>query len=188
MKRIVTAICIAVVGIALLASGTYAYFSKEDTARNVITTGGIDFEICEKTASGEEFPTEGVLIMPGETVSKIVTVRNISDHPLYLRIKLTKGVNKENLTAEDRFSMNINETDWAYKEDGYYYYKKPLSAKQETEPLFTEVYINGQSVDNSYLGATFTLNIAGQAVQSENNGTDVFTATGWTQTTTESKK
>lgn len=178
MKRKLTVISVIILVVALLSAGTYALTTVEDTARNIVTAGGIDFEILERTDGGDPFPVNGIQILPGDTVSKVVTVHSICDHPMYVRVRLTKDVDNELLTAEDRFSMNINTAAWEYK-DGYYYCKTALAPHEETAPLFTEVHIDGESVDNSYLGATFLLDITGYAVQSENNGQSVFDATGW---------
>ena len=98
MKKKLLIIFGVVAILAILSVGTYAYFSSEQDAHNVISTGNVKLEIHEKTASGEDFPKEGIIVMPGDTVSKIVTVENTGDHPLYLRVKLTEGVSDEALT------------------------------------------------------------------------------------------
>lgn len=178
MKKKLTIIAIIVALLAILSIGTYAYFSTEQNAHNVITAGNVNLEIHEKTASGEDFPKEGIVVMPGDTVSKIVTVENTGDHPLYLRVKLTEGVSDEALTTDDCLSIDINRSCWLEK-DGYYYYYRALGAGETTEQLFSEVYFDLYSIDNKYLGKQFTLNVAASAVQSENNGTDVLSAVGW---------
>src|SRR5699024_11934074 len=55
-----------------------AYFSDDVTAHNVITTGGVEVKLIETTDGGETFPVEGITgVMPGQTVTKVVTVDNI---------------------------------------------------------------------------------------------------------------
>ena len=164
--------------LAIISVGTLAYFTSEQNAENVISAGNIKLEIHEKTASGEDFPKEGIIVMPGDTVSKIVTVENTGDHPLYLRVKLTEGVSDEALTTDDCLDININRSCWLEK-DGYYYYYRALQSGQTTEQLFSEVYFDLYNIDNKYLGKHFTLNVAASAVQSENNGSDVLNAIGW---------
>ncbi len=178
MKKKLLIIFGVVAILAILSVGTYAYFSSEQDAHNVISTGNVKLEIHEKTASGEDFPKEGIIVMPGDTVSKIVTVENTGDHPLYLRVKLTEGVSDEALTADDCLSININRSCWLEK-DGYYYYYRALQSGETTEQLFSEVYFDIYNVDNKYIGKYFTLNVSASAVQSENNGADVFEAIGW---------
>ncbi len=183
MKRSAFITAVIVIVAALLATGSYAFFTHEDTARNVITTGSVDFEIHERMQEGGEFkdfPAEGVEFMPGDTISKIVTVQNISNHPIYLRVKLTKSiVDNDKLDAENCLSMDINEQAWTLGNDGYYYYNEPVAAKAETEALFTKVFVDGWNVDNRYLGEKFSLKIDASAVQSENNGANVMEAAGW---------
>lgn len=164
--------------LAVISVGTLAYFTSEQNAENVISAGNIKLEIHEKTASGEDFPEEGIIVMPGDTVSKIVTVENTGDHPLYLRVKLTEGVSDEALTTDDCLDININRSCWLEK-DGYYYYYRALQSGETTEQLFSEVYFDLYNIDNKYLGKHFTLNVAASAVQSENNGSDVLNAMGW---------
>jgi predicted ribosomally synthesized peptide with SipW-like signal peptide len=178
MKRKLAIIFGVIAVLAILSFGTYAYFTADQTAENVITTGNVKLEIHEKTATGEDFPKEGISVMPGDTVSKIVTVENTGDHPLYLRIKLTEGVSDEALTTDDCLDIDINRTNWIEK-DGYYYYYRPLQSGETTEQLFSEVYFDINAVDNKYLGKYFTLNVSASAVQSENNGADVLSAVGW---------
>ena len=177
MKRfLIVAFSIAAV-IALLGGATLAYFTHEDVAKNYISAGKVDFVIHENTSEGGLFPAEGIEIMPGDKVSKIVTVENTSNHPIYFRVKLVKAVSDDQLSA-DILSVDINNDDWTLK-DGYYYYNIAIQPGQKTTPLFTEVDVNGLGMGNEYLGKSFTLNVEGYAVQSENNGTDVFSAIGW---------
>ena len=65
------ALCIA----AVTATGTLAYFTAEETAHNVITTGYLDMILHETTTGGKPFPEEGLdNLMPGMVVDKRVTV------------------------------------------------------------------------------------------------------------------
>lgn len=178
MKKKLSIIFGIIAILAVISVGTLAYFTSEQNAENVISAGNIKLEIHEKTASGEDFPEEGIIVMPGDTVSKIVTVENTGDHPLYLRVKLTEGVSDEALTEDDCLDININRSCWLEK-DGYYYYYRALQSGETTEQLFSEVYFDLYNIDNKYLGKHFTLNVAASAVQSENNGSDVLNAMGW---------
>ena len=178
MKKKLSIIFGIIAILAVISVGTLAYFTSEQNAENVISAGNIKLEIHEKTASGEDFPEEGIIVMPGDTVSKIVTVENTGDHPLYLRVKLTEGVSDEALTDDDCLDININRSCWLAK-DGYYYYYRALQSGETTEQLFSEVYFDLYNIDNKYLGKYFTLNVAASAVQSENNGSDVLNAMGW---------
>ena len=165
----------------LFSQGSFAYYTTTGKATNVVTTGNIQFIIHETTDQGNPFPEEGVYIMPGDVVSKKVTVESDCGHPFYLRLKVIYGVNSQELTADECFMLNINEEHWQYHE-GWYYYKGIVEPGQTTPEIFSHVEIVGEKVDNSYIGKTLTLTVKAQAVQSEHNpveGTDTFTADGW---------
>ena len=167
--------------LSLFMQETLAYYSTIGKSSNVVTSGNLKMLIHEKTDQGHDFPAEGVYIMPGDVVSKRVTIENICEHPLYLRVRVVFGVNAEVLSAEDCFKLNINEEDWQLV-DGWYYYRQVLAPGETTPEVFSHVEIVGAKVDNSYIGKTLTLTVDVQAVQSENNpvpGTETFRAAGW---------
>lgn len=166
---------------ALISTSTLAYYSTVGKATNVVTSGNIQFIIHEMTDQGKEFPKEGVYIVPGDVVSKKVSIENDCAHPFYLRVKMVYGVDSQELGAEDCFKLNIDEEHWVLH-DGWYYYNGIVNPDETTPEVFSHVEIVGSKVDNSYLGKTLTLTVKAQAVQSENNPiTDgkTFTASGW---------
>ena len=147
----------------------------------MVTSGGIQFFIHETTDQGTPFPEEGVYIVPGDVVSKKVTIESACAHPFYLRVKMVYGVDSAELTAEDCFKLNIDQTNWILHE-GWYYYKDIVQPGETTPEVFSHVEIVGDKVDNSYIGKTLTLTVNAQAVQSENNPLidgNIYTASGW---------
>ena len=174
-------IALVAVLLTFLTQGTLAYYTSVGVATSVVTSGGIELVIHEKTDSGTDFPREGVYIVPGDIVSKQVTIENVCEHPFYLRVKMVYGVENTELTSEDCFKLNINSDNWTLH-DGWYYYNGIVNPGETTPKVFSHVEIVGSKVENSYLGKTLTLTVVAQAVQSENNvltGTDVYTAAGW---------
>ncbi len=176
-------LCIALLVIILTFSvqGTVAYFSTTGTATNIVTSGNIRLQIHEKTDQGTDFPDAGVYVMPGDVVSKQVTVENDCDHPFYLRVKILYGIDSQALGAEECFKLNIDESLWQLH-DGWYYYTGIVEPGQTTPCVFSQVEIVGDTVDNRYLGKTLTLTVDAQAVQSENNpitAGQTYTASGW---------
>lgn len=174
---------IAIVAIMLtfLTQGTLAYYSTVGKATNVVTSGNIRFIIHEMTDQGTEFPKDGVYIVPGDIVSKRVSIESDCGHPFYLRVKIVYGVNSAELSAEDCFKLNINEEYWEYH-DGWYYYKGIVSPEETTPNVFSHVEMVGSKIDNSYIGKTLQLTVVAQAVQSENNPIsdgNTYTASGW---------
>ncbi len=177
---------IAVVSIifVLLSQGTLAYYTTLGTATNVVTSGGVKMQILEKGYGDVEYPKEGIYIMPGDIVSKQVSVKSLCEQPFYLRVKIVYGIDSTELSAEECFKLNINEEYWIYHE-GWYYYKGIVGAGEETPKVFSQVEIVGAKVDNNYIGRTLHLTVDAQAVQSENNPPvlgDVTTVVGWPST------
>lgn len=187
MKRKLAIVFGLIATLAVLSTGTLAYFTTTVTADNVVTAGDMKLEIHNRNSAGEDFTSEGMIVMPGDKIDEIVTVENTGNHPMYLRVKVAKGVNDEALTgtAEDCLKIDIANPDkWQFKTDeetgeGYYYYEEVLEAGETTLPLFENVEIAGMQVDNKYIGKNFHLKVSAYAVQSENNGATVWEAFGW---------
>lgn len=179
MKLKFLTIALTAIVLTLCTQDTLAYYSTIGKATNVVTSGNIQMLIHERTDQGTEFPEEGVYIVPGDIVSKEVSVENVCEHPFYLRVKIVYGVNSEELSAEECFKLNIDENNWQAV-DGWYYYKGIVEPGETTPTVFTKVEIVGDKVDNNYLGKTLTLTVAAHAVQSENNpASNPWEASGW---------
>lgn len=172
-------IALAAILLTILTQPSLAFYTTIGKATNVVTSGNISLEIHEQTADGSEFPTEGVYVIPGDIVSKQVSVENVCNHPFYLRVKLVRGTTNETISLEEAMKLDLNTTDWTYQ-DGYYYYNAVLEPGQETVPLFTQVQIVGSQVDQSHVAATLSLTVNAYAVQSENNpAAQPWEAAGW---------
>ena len=182
LKSRLAVVSLVAIVLTLLTQGTLAYYSTVGKATNVITSGNLELTIREKTDQGTEFPTEGVYIVPGDVVSKVVTVENTCEHPFYLRVKLVYGIDSQELPSEECFKLNINEENWILK-DGWYYYSAILKPGEETPEVFSHVEIVGSKVDTGYIGKTLSLTVLAQAVQSENNppavDDDLSSVAGW---------
>lgn len=181
-KKQIALIAMMVSCIALLAAGTLAYFTAEETNYNVITTPGLNIRLEEETDGGEPWPEEGFSdIKPGMDVTKIAYVTNTGDVDAYIRIALKKTITPaEGVDAElnfDHITLDINTTDWT-EQDGIYYYNKMLASGESTTPLFTNVHF-GEVLGNEYKKARVVITVTAQAVQSKNNGDSALTAAGW---------
>ena len=172
---------------AIAATGTLAYFTAEDTAHNVITSGYIDIELEEwsepPSENNDGVPFENISgVMPGAEISKIVTVKNIGDAGAYIRVKVDLDVVlAENVSGTPNLNLvyiDYNTKDWTEK-DGYYYYNGAVEPGKETKPLFTKVTFD-KDMPNAYMNAKIEIDVHAQAVQSRNNGNGPLSATGWT--------
>ena len=108
IKRRTMLIAVVAILFVFMTQPTVAYYTTIGTATNVVTSGSIRLVIHETTADGSQFPTEGVFVIPGDIVSKVVAIENDCGHPFYLRVKLVDSVNASELTSEECFGININ--------------------------------------------------------------------------------
>ncbi len=172
-------IALAAILATVLTQPTLAFYTTVGHVSNVVTSGSIQLMIHEKTADGSDFPNEGVFIIPGDIVSKQVTVENICSHPFYLRVKLISSSTNAALAPEDCLKLDIDTANWTYIQ-GFYYYNIILQPGETTPALFTQVEIVGSKVDQTHIGSTLSLTVNAYAVQSENNPAEhPWDASGW---------
>ena len=189
-KRKLLLIAVIILVLAVAAGGKVAFFTAEDTAHNVITTGSVDISVVETMLDGTErkdFPPEGITgVLPGMTVSKIVQIRNTGGAEAWIRVRV--GVSAQNAAQEDlntdvvRFSV---EDPWIDGGDGYYYYTKAVPAEGDTDILFREVRFD-PDMGNEYQNSTVYVTVEAEAVQTANNpipaGGTVRDVAGWPNT------
>lgn len=181
MKRRVLILSALAMLVAVFAAGTLAYFTADGKAHNVITTGGVDIAVEEWADEDRTQPFENVSgTMPGTTVTKIAEIRNTGASDAWVRVKVNKDVRfkGERVADTDMVALNYNTDAWTQGTDGYWYYGKALKAGEVTEPIFTNVEFDA-AMGNAYQGATITVDVAAQAVQTANNGSTVAEAKGW---------
>ena len=191
MKKKLLYIAAIVICLSLITGGTYAYYTAVDTARNVITTGGVDIVIehWQQTPNGQ-IPDSGesIAVMPATDVSKIVTVRN-ADAPCFIRAKLaltlrdaegeTMAISAE---AQDRIIHLMMNTEDSTEKDGWWYYSGAVDTDGVTEPLMSGISFDGPNMTNEYQSCTLTVDVVAQAVQAANNNTSALEAMGWPET------
>lgn len=183
-KRRLLCITLLVICAAAVATGTAAYFTAEETAYNVITTGCLYMDLVEETTDGQPWPKEGVTgVMPGSSIDKVVYIKNTGSVPFYARVIIDKSITAaEGSNAVlnfDYITFAIDTEHWV-EQDGVYYYHRALQPGESTEPLMKTVDIS-PAMGNDYMNATFNVTVLAQAVQSANNGSDPIKAEGWSE-------
>lgn len=186
MKRKLLAAAAALLCLSLLAGGTLAYYTAEDTAHNVITSGNVKIALREwaDEKKTEPFPENGVSgVMPGTQVTKIVEVENTGANAAYIRILVHRQLtlaqeSDDSLPDADVIGLEIDETHWTLGDDGYYYYLAALEPGEVTAPLFTAVSFDA-GMDDRYQGCSVGVTVKACAVQAANNGGSALTAQGW---------
>lgn len=204
MKKRILTLAALMICLATFASGTLAYFTVKDKAHNVITSSNVGIELIEKTIDKDgtkvDFPSEGISgVMPGDSVSKIVSVENTGKGEAWIRVWVNTGISEpgdpitnptiKNLPLEITLdgksipviSYKVDELKWIY-EDGYYYYKQPVASGDSTDILFDEVHF-AKEMGNEYQNCKVVIDISAEAVQYANNpipdGGDVTDVKGW---------
>ena len=201
MKKKLLALAVLMICASLVSLGTLAYFNAEDTAHNVISSGSVNIELVEKTKGDDgklvDFPKDGIEgVMPGTSVSKIVTVKNTGEADAYIRVWVNTAISEPGdpitnpliknlpLTIEvegetvELIEINYNTEKWTQGEDGYWYYNRAVKTGETTEPLFTTVEFH-KLMGNAYQNSVTRVDVSAQAVQSANNGTSAMDAAGW---------
>lgn len=171
MKKKWTIAAVLVLVVALLAVGTWAYFSAVGRADNVITMGSVKLALHDEDGAGQPFTT--VSAMPGSVVNKVVYVENVGSGAFYTRVKITPEIiNAANESvpldpSERLLVLDLNDTDWIAGADGYYYYKGALDPKAATTNLFSRVTFSTK-MGNEYQNATVHIYVTAEAVQTAN--------------------
>ena len=190
-KKLLVIACIAIC-VSIMAYGSLAYFTAEDTATNVITSGAVEISVEEWTLENGKrvpYPKEPLIgIMPDVTVSKIVTIKN-EEANAFIRAKYEmiikdsegKVMELDEATKNSLIIITPNREYWLLNgtNDGWLYYKDSVDTGVVTEPLFTEVTFSGINMTNEYQNCTVEIVVDAQAVQVANNGNDVFETAGW---------
>ena len=176
---------VAMVGAA--AVGTIAFFTDDETAHNVITSGGIDIILNDKTIDENDglvdFPRDGIPgVMPGVDVDKLVDVTNAGNsQSAWVRILLSTRITDadgnelpivvKNADGNEVPAVTINfaeGTAWFQGTDGAWYYGTALAPGETTAKLFETVTF-APELGNEYQGCTAQVIVTAQAVQAANN-------------------
>lgn len=155
-----------------LSGAALAWLSyTADPVMNVFRAGTVDITLYDKLGEAE-FPSDGIgNVNPGDFYDKEVYVVSNGSKETYVRVKLTpswtppRGYEGDELDP-DVVSLNIDTANWVLGEDGWYYYKHILtSINTDTTKLLDGITFSGPLMDNSYQGATFSIDVEAQAVQ-----------------------
>ena len=192
MKKKILYIAAIVICLSIMTGGTLAYYTRTDTARNVITSDGVSVELLQQQLKNGELSADSndpIPVMPTSVVSKIVSVKNLRQD-VWTRVRYTVTVydaegNQMDIPAEELETVILFDTDnenWTKSEDGWWYYNDVLTGGATTAPLFTTVSFSGPNMDNQYQGSKAVIDVTAQAVQTAHNGETVADTLGWPET------
>ena len=183
MKRKLFFLFCLLLCLSALSSGTAAFFTSQSTARNVITSGFVEIALEERhqNSSGAivTFPQEGIHgILPGSTVSKIVSVKNLGAES-WIRVQADCAVTAPDGTplSSDVVQFSPDAETWLQK-DGWYYCRQPIPANSATPVLFDQVQFD-PAMGNAYENCRVVITLQAQAVQAAHNASAVEDVVGW---------
>ena len=164
-------------GLLGIVSAVYGRFRDSVTVTNRIATGDINISLNELAEKGgkETAYKDPKLILPGDCISKIPRIRNLSE-PCWVRVKITYKDNLYGLKGLDDASLLGISSYWKKKGD-YYYYTKKLD-KGETADIFRKVQIPG-SWNEAYAGKGLGITIRAEAIQEANFSPDFTAMSPW---------
>ena len=130
---------------------------------------GVQAKIVE-----EYTPANGVY--PGNTIPKIVNVKNTGPAGCAVRVKLEPAWRDSGLPA-DNIHLNVNTRYWQYEPDGYYYYKGVLEPGAATlEPLLKSFTVAPET-GNEYGGLSADILVKMECVQAAGGGIALWSKT-----------
>lgn len=171
-KRIILIVSAIVVLIAIVASGTFAWYTDMVASKtNTFTAGTVSCEVLEETFDG--------------VVKKNVSVKNTGNIDAYVRAALViNWVDDEGNVyatapvADEDYALDVNTANWLKADDGYYYCKTKVAPENNSAILINSCKpIEGSIAPE---GCHLQVNVLASAIQA--NPADAVSE-AWTSVT-----
>lgn len=209
MKKKVLTVALVVALIAIMVSGTLAYFTAEDEVTNTFTIGSVEIEVVEDFEKPEHMiPVVTVSESDPNYINKDARIKNTGKNPAYIQMYV--AIPKALDDAEAFIVVDANNSDWTDRVsagtatiDGVTYnvylyrYTKELAVNAETSNAITAAYMapeldyqngkfvmNGIVIENYTPGESINIHVAAQAIQAQgfadyNSALNNFTTHPW---------
>ena len=180
-KKILILILFCLIVTSALA--TYAFIIRTTNAESIITFGNLKLKAHLYTIKdgkkNEVEPDDEISISKMNELSRILSVENVGNHPMYVRVFFETYIfeNNKKKEANDIIMIDVKDN-WIYQ-DGFYYYNKILKPKEITSELMDKIEFNTNIINTEYQGKSLNFKINVEAVQSENNSDSALNALGW---------
>ena len=145
---------------------------REDRTTNVISVGELSGDLID-------IYEQGTVVMPGDRVSKVVSVKNTGSSDGLVRVRLeSTWTDSGEETAPEQFSFEINDADWLFDAGtGYYYYLGVLAPGETTPPLLNSFSVSGPDVNNYYSHRPGCIAVTMEMVQAAADGISLWDKT-----------
>lgn len=192
MKKKILTVALVVALVAIMVSGTLAYFTAEDEVTNTFTIGSVKIEIVEDF---QEPQTMIPVVTPDETdpnyINKDARVKNTGDNAAYVQMYVAIPKALDDVGAF--IVVDANTGDWTDRVDAgtaefggvtynvyMYRYTKELAPTAETSNAITAAYLapqldydhdsgkfvmNGTVIENYTPGESIDIYVSAQAIQ-----------------------
>ena len=170
-------VILTVLGICMLSgAGILGYWKMTGNSGNILTMASFQNQIEEEYRIPDK-------VDPGQTIDKVVNVKNTGTADSRIRVKLRKMFGER--TKNGRFLedpeldpemilIQCNDRYWKQMQDGYYYYTEILKAGNRTkEPLF-ESYTLDKMAGNEYRKKEARIVVTMEAVQAQDVAEEIW--------------
>lgn len=169
-KRIVTLLVAGALTLGVVG-GTYAWFTAKDTVTNSFSTLGSDEDESGDIKIVEEFDEDGAKeVLPGTTVRKEVSVKNVGDYDEFIRVSLNPKFNQDSENKLDTKLIELNltkDSNWIKGEDGWYYYIGKVAPEETTKKVLDSVTLS-KNAENEYKNVSFEVVVIAEGIQAKN--------------------
>lgn len=153
--------------------GTLAAWQSSSSTINKVTIASVNGII-------NEVYDQGQTVLPGDTIDKIVNVKNTGTADSIVRVKVEKAWGEDRdqngiliinqSLPTDNIQITFDTVDWYYDvSDGYYYYKHVLEPGESTvAPLFKEFHVTNDT-DNEFENMQADIKISMECIQAGEN-------------------
>ncbi|MBO4326344.1 MAG: hypothetical protein J5950_03630 [Clostridia bacterium] len=170
MKKVYIIILTALVcSFAVCGILAAADWYREDRTTNTVSVGNLSAEIVD-------IYEQDTVVMPGDTIDKIVSVKNTGESDEIVRVRI-EGEWTDSFEPADpeQLSCETNGDDWIFDAgSGYYYYTDVLSPGEVSEPLMRSFSLSGPNVNNVFSGRPGRITIVMEAVQAAAGGVRIW--------------
>ena len=159
-----------VLGICMLSgAGILGYWKMTGNSGNILTMSSFQNQIEEEYRIPDH-------VDPGQTVDKVVNIKNTGTADSRIRVKIRKmfGDRKEDGSFQEDQALNpemiqitCNTGYWRQLSDGYYYYTEILKAGSRTKEPLLEAYTLDKAAGNEYRKKEARIVVTMEAVQAQ---------------------
>ena len=175
-RRILAAGLAVVAAFHICVAGALAFWRTAGVSKNILTTGVLDGTLVEEY----EEPQGGVY--PGDTIDRVVNVRNDGNIDMVVRLKVDKFWNDNNgRLDDDLIQINVTSSRWLDGGDGYYYYKGILSPGETTKEPLMRTFSLDPSASNEYMDKKASVVVSMECLQATSEAVSGKWGKSWQQ-------